>query len=303
MGIVIPSLNGNNLDNADSESLATETGKRKREMCTTRSEGIPLSKASGVGIRHFLTNRIRIAHQQVYMDKWHCVFVIPVLTVEQVRKWNGSSYDAIVLAGKFIYNDAATVYKYIGASGGNIAFVDEDECKAACTLLRTMILCTCKASKSTFTETFLTTNESSTKLYAPTGGESAVYIKCDQTTVPVPECRDWNRKYRVRKITFSASHNVNKNPAPDPVLLLGKATSTSNWLKCQGLFLLPSYDNADDSDSSCSTSDSVVSYREEMALRGLSFDILERSQHVGSVVEVSCHSSDTDDESLSDDDE
>ena len=94
---------------------------------------------------------------------------------------------------------------------------------------------------------------------------------------------------------------MNNNPAPDPVLLLGKATS--NWLKCQGLFLLPSYDNGHDYDSSCSTSDSVVSYLEEMALRGLSFDILERSQHVGSVVEVSCHPSDTDDESLSDDDE
>ena len=94
---------------------------------------------------------------------------------------------------------------------------------------------------------------------------------------------------------------MNNNPAPDPVLLLGKATS--NWLKCQGLFLLPSYDNADDSDSSCSTSDSVVTYREEMALRGWSSDMLERPQHVGSVVEVSCHPSDTDDESLSDDDE
>ena len=67
-------------------------------------------------------------------------------------------------------------------------------------------------------------------------------------------------KYGVRKIAFSTSHDVN-NPAPDPVLLLGKAAS--NWMKCQVLFLLPGCDISNDSGL-----DFVKLFREEMAMRG-----------------------------------
>ena len=49
--------------------------------------------------------------------------------------------------------------------------------------------------------------------------------------IPVPTSTGWNEEIKVRKISFSPSA-AEKNPAPDPVLLLAKAAS--NWLKCHG---------------------------------------------------------------------
>jgi hypothetical protein len=63
-----------------------------------------------------------------------------------------------------------------------------------------------------------------------------------------------------------------QNPASDPVLLSGKATS--NWLKRQPLFLLPGGDNDDDSDGS--SSNFVTSFTEEMAVRGWSAEMFEQ---------------------------
>ena len=290
-------IEGNINDKADNESQATETGKQNRETSNTGTVGIP----------YFLTNQIRIKDREFQLSMRHCLFIVPILTVEQVKKWNGSSYDAIVLAGKGMHAEqiVAMVYRRIGATEGTIDFGNGNECDMACTLLRSMILCTCQSSKSTFTETFLTTNEAAKKWYAPRGGKYAVYIKPDQTTIPVPVCRDWNRQYRVRKITFSASHEVYNNPAPDPVLLVGRAAS--NWLKCQRLNLLPSR-NIGCAGSNSSGSNSVASFREEMTKRrGWTSNILEQlHMNDGSAVDVRYHSDnddDVNDEPLSDDEE
>jgi hypothetical protein len=81
------------------------------------------------------------------------------------------------------------------------------------------------------------------KLYQGTSDDKPIYITKGETKVPVPKSKAWRNEYRIRKITFSNSNDVNNNPAPDPVLLLGKAAS--NWLKRHGLVVLPSSDTND----------------------------------------------------------
>jgi hypothetical protein len=53
------------------------------------------------GIKHSVTNLIRLAGQATYFDKNPCVLIVPVLTLDEVRRWNGQSYTAIVMVGKF----------------------------------------------------------------------------------------------------------------------------------------------------------------------------------------------------------
>jgi hypothetical protein len=266
-------------------------------------------RENGVGIKHFLTNRIYLTNQALYLDKRHCLLIVPILNVDHVKNWNGSGYSAIVLAGGYTDTNnrnisAATVYQNIRAFDGDVCFANEQECRTACTLLEYMILCVCKSSKYTFTEQFYTLHEDAKKLYTKKSRKPPIYMKQNQTTVPVPKRKRWNHQIRVRKITFSTVGHVNDNPAaPDPVLLLGKATS--NWLKRQQLLLLSgcgSDDDDNDNSDGSSSSDFVASFTEEMAVRGWTAEMFEPS-YIDDVVVVGCSSGNIDDEILSDDNE
>ena len=121
------------------------------------------------------------------------------------------------------------------------------------------------------------------------------YIKSDPQNAPVPTNKVWNN-FMVRKITFSDIEG--ENPAPDPVLLLGKAAS--NWLNRQGIFVLP---GCDEDESSSDSSDFVASLRDEFALRGWSYGMLVRPPHVKGIVEVNCRPENVDEPLADDDDE
>jgi hypothetical protein len=51
------------------------------------------------GVKHFPTNKIRLAFQWLYFDKMSCVVIVPIMSVEEMRRWDGRGYRAIVLAG------------------------------------------------------------------------------------------------------------------------------------------------------------------------------------------------------------
>jgi hypothetical protein len=61
------------------------TGSRRREDLT--------------GIKHAVANKIRMMGQSLYIDNNPCVLIVPILKVDEVKSWNGESYDAIVLPG------------------------------------------------------------------------------------------------------------------------------------------------------------------------------------------------------------
>jgi hypothetical protein len=127
---------------------------------TEPNDGDNGSNASGrskklyhVGIKHFLTNRIRLNRQIDYLDKFPCVIIVPLLALEKVRDWNGEPYGAIVLAGDLYYTyqgkqetePAARTYACAGihASAYMQKYDDfandlatKDECNEACLLLK-----------------------------------------------------------------------------------------------------------------------------------------------------------------------
>ena len=123
------------------------------------------NRKDGVGIKHFFTNRILLENQKQCFDDLYCLFIIPIMTIEQVKNWNGSSYSAIVLAWNGRRVSASTVYQKIGATRGKIDFANENKCNTACSLLKSMILCTWKSAMDKFSETFLTNNEMLRRLY------------------------------------------------------------------------------------------------------------------------------------------
>ena len=250
-----------------------------------------LKRENGVGIKHFKSNRIRLYTQQLYLDTYHCLLIVPILTVDDGKNWHGSGYSAIVLAGEYIEGNenlsAVEEYNKISANRGKVPFADPNELELAHTLLENMIFCICKSSRDTSSTEFHKTlkekyyNKLDLKVH-----EKAYprYIERNTIDVPVPTptSNHWNNS-TVRKITFSDVSG--ENPAPDPVLLLGKATS--NWLKLQEICVLPA---CDEDESSSDSSDLVSPSSDAFALREWSYDMVTgmRPPHVKGIVEVSC---------------
>jgi hypothetical protein len=149
-----------------------------------------------------------------------------------------------------------------------------DECEIARSLLEKMVTCVCKSfvEKVEHDDGWLS-KTSSVSMIAPLKELN------EEKNVLVPITREGNT-CNVRKISFSQYTDTDNNPAPDPVLLLAKATS--NWLKRQCLPILPSgsnddsddsaneYDDDDDDDDSGSSygPDYVASWHQEAIMRG-----------------------------------
>ena len=74
--------------------------KAEKRKANSDSETSNKKKAALVGIKHFPSNRIRLAGQALYLDQYHCVLIVPILDANGVKEWNGKGYDAIVLASK-----------------------------------------------------------------------------------------------------------------------------------------------------------------------------------------------------------
>ena len=194
-------------------------------------------KMHSVGIKHFPTNRIRLFAQKDYYVRSPCVIIVPLLTLEEVNKWNGEAYEAIVLAGAWNKTDAAQVYLGINATrdmmkqdGAANRLADKDQCETACHLLDQMIRCICEAVN----------DSTASRFYNDKFEKRVDTVPIKKINVPVS---DWKDSFKVRKISF-ANSNEQIKPAPDPVLLLAKAAS--NWFKRQDNKILPGWCSDDD---------------------------------------------------------
>lgn len=57
------------------------------------------SRIPSTGLKHLVSNKIRLSGHDVYFDRNPCVLIVPVLTLQQVVEWQGGGYQAIVMAG------------------------------------------------------------------------------------------------------------------------------------------------------------------------------------------------------------
>jgi hypothetical protein len=250
-------------------------------------------KANYVGIKHFRCNRIRLSGQKTYFDDNPCVFIIPILTVQQVKKWNGEGYEAIVLAGRWpieapVTIQASEVYQTIGAARGTILFATNNECDLACTLFQQIILCVCYSLKSTFPKELIAEKM---KEFSDQSIPEQLKSLQEHNDIPVPislNAIPSNTIANVRKVSFSRAdiNGSDLHPAPDPVLLCGKATC--NWLKSINL---PFLAGCDDDESKSDSADFIATFEEEAAIRGWTTE---------TCTEIILHPGDTFDEELSD---
>jgi hypothetical protein len=273
------------------------------------------NRTKKVGIK-----RIRLSNQADYLDRYPCVLIIPLLTRKGMIGWKGEGYDAIVLAGDWTSEriKADAVYVAIGATikdKDEFQFANVGECNMACTLLEQMISFVCtEFVNSTFTSEFLSENlpkvttedttESNQQSRFDTWKAAIEKIKKVGVPLPVTIENAWaNNTMNVRKISFSELSTSNENTgsenmhvAPDPVLLLAKAAS--NWMKREGLHILPVCSD----DESETSSDYVMSLNEEWAIRGWSNIVSPKekpTEEISIVVNVDTFESFSDNEYLS----
>jgi hypothetical protein len=81
-------------------------------------------KIKNFGIKHFPTNRILLKGQKTYFDNSPCVMIIPAMGIDEVNRWNGEDYSAIVLLDrvgakwKARRDDIETIFNRTGATKG-----------------------------------------------------------------------------------------------------------------------------------------------------------------------------------------
>lgn len=79
-----------------STMLAGRRSKKPFHGSTDPSES---SRIPSTGLKHLVSNKIRLSVHDVYVDRNPCVLIVPVLTLQQVVEWQGGGYQAIVMAG------------------------------------------------------------------------------------------------------------------------------------------------------------------------------------------------------------
>ena len=189
------------------------------------------------GIKHFPTNKIRL-NDNLNFDKIRGLLIVPILTVEEIKKWNGGGYDAIVLAA----GKSENIYKNIGATFNlrnqlhQEFFAQPDQIEKCCVVLGQLI------------QVVTRSHVEAKKKLSESKSEESTLEEESKVLVLVPELVRHDEKSctgiegihpapgpmsRVRKIHFcdvgkSSAGNEGVHQAPDPMLLLSKAVS--NWL-------------------------------------------------------------------------
>ncbi len=224
---------------AGQENLATANPKG-----TAKGKGEAKPKGNSrrenyTGIKHLDTNRIQLLEQRSFYDNTPGLFIIPLLDLNDLTSWNGTDYEAIVLAAKTQKEEAATIYEFSGACT-NIpneeSLATAAELDMATNLMKECIFCNVKSLHDDFStfKTFLEKNDHFTSVK-----ESLEKMVDDGAPYPIMANLNDSFFYhggllKVRKIQLSAKHG---NKIPHPMMLLEKGVS--NWLKLKERSILP----------------------------------------------------------------
>jgi hypothetical protein len=168
-------------------------------------------RISQTGIKHMVSNKIRLMGQQEYMDVAPCVLIVPILRLNQVREWSGEEYEAIVMIDSWKDITISQVAGGIGFGEPGGATAGEGEIETARDLLTTVL------RDMGYARMHMPVDVPDDKL------PSREYWAGRQRHVTVPE-QIQRRNHRVRKVRFAGPEgDANMHPAPDPLFLAAKA--------------------------------------------------------------------------------
>jgi hypothetical protein len=177
------------------------------------------------GAVHLVSNKIRLNKQRAHFDTNPRVLIVPVLTVKQMKEWEGEAYDAIVLAGGNGDFSASEVYSDLHMNGGETSVATPVQVDTARKSLAAIVL-----------GLMYSLNERTTILKSDLSDVSReILLGFQANTAPcihgqgiaVPEAKSPTDQIRVCLIRFQGHSESGGHPAPDPMLLGVKAAV--NW--------------------------------------------------------------------------
>jgi hypothetical protein len=181
------------------------------------------SRTDHTGLKHFVCNKIRLNNQKAHYDQNPHLLIMPVMTLSDMKNWNGTGYNAIVLAGDFKGVKASAVYQDIGMlyEGEDATQDDVDKARES---LETLVL------GLTYSLHFDNRDEEFDSDELKKARKNFKWAN-NGKGVFVPQRglhRDFSTMH-VRLIKFDDYDCTDGHPAPDPLLLGTKAAL--NWAR------------------------------------------------------------------------
>lgn len=171
------------------------------------------------GIKHLCSNKIKLNGQDMYFDGKPCLVLVPILSTEETRSWNGTPYSAIAVIGAWEQANLETVAHNLHMTHVSSQVATETELAMATELLRTCLKAIHYAVKSAWDDR---------RGWPGVDREWLTETKRDRTErvvsddVAIPN--GFDRDARVLKITFRGHNGEGSGHlAPDPILLAAKA--------------------------------------------------------------------------------
>jgi hypothetical protein len=186
------------------------------------------ARAPYTGMRHMLSNKIRLPPRDAFFDRCPCFSIIPCLPLAAVKAWNGGSYAAIVVAGSWDGIEARDIYRWIMPRRA-LKLASVDQVNIARDLLTDTVLAlaysfhhrrermTDGANPATITALGLLADN-----YTPADPSEQGII------VPMRQQHDLPNM-RVALIEYTGHDENTGHPAPDPMLLAIKAAINWSW--------------------------------------------------------------------------
>jgi hypothetical protein len=222
------------------------------------------------GLKHFVSNKIRLFDQAEYLDRNPCLLIIPVMKLADVRGWNGEGYRALVLPGNYEGITAQSVCQGIRMTAdGPTASADNIE--TARELLENILKGLAYSryhnlARADFTESQLMEADALPN-YIVFGGGICVPQAC---LIPASSCR-------VRMVQFYDHGSTIGHPAPDPLLLAVRAAVVWSWRNGQKLLAAGEIPEEED-ELDTLAHEQYLAWREQLH-RPKSWDDLARGLH------------------------
>jgi hypothetical protein len=192
------------------------------------------------GLKHAACNKIRFNNKKTHFDTFPRLLIVPVMTLIDMKNWNGEGYNAIVLAGEFGDVSVDTVYTDIGMFNRGMDATQQDVDIARKSLEEFVLGLAYVLHHDKRDEDL--SREVQEKLQ-----ELRRSAAWDGSEVFVPVHRKLDHSTtHVRLISFDDLDCPCGHPAPDPLLLGAKAAH--NWTRQnnQGVFAEPLEESVDD---------------------------------------------------------
>jgi hypothetical protein len=189
------------------------------------------------GLKHSIFNKLRLRGQGELYDRKPCIMIVPILTLDAVKNWDGAGYDALVVAGPHLRTTIGVVCSGMGMleRGKTAEFEDISVARNMLDqVVRGLAHSLMRQDRDIPNEQINAWEELRRPFQAP-----------DVLGVKVPIPVTTNQIIRVRQVTFGGDGG---HPAPDPLLLSIKAAINWSWRHHQKL--LPAGELSDDDEAS-----------------------------------------------------